>query len=70
MSARMADELQNRFLKSDPGRLVLLQDVVLRVELDELGIGYEGRDEPSFRERRDVVFASVLTSVRILSAAA
>ena len=25
----------------------------------KLGIGYEGRDEPSFRERRDVVFASV-----------
>src|SRR5437870_11561133 len=40
-------------------RLVLLQDVVLRVELDELRSGMRDATSPPSAERRDVVFASL-----------
>ena len=42
-----------------PRRLVLEQDVIARVELDELGAGNAAGQEPAFRDRNHFVVARV-----------
>jgi len=57
-------EITYGITEPSPGRLVLQQDVVLRIELHELRARDACRQEPSFRERHYLILTRVQDECR------